>query len=543
MKNSGLSEQELEQIRAVLRAVPAIEKAVLFGSRAMGLARGNSDVDIMLYGEKLTLGDVAHARALLEETTLPYQFDLVLYDAGNESLREHIEQHGRILLHHSGSSTHSWATSTLESAGVMLIDCDHRTPKEQIFGFPYITIPQLKDGRIVHSEARKISKEDFTEWTKKLMPREHDVVVVRRCNSGENAVVPANLHCAIGQNLVVLRSNGEHVYPPFLRWLVRGQEWWEEVRKFINVGAVFDSLRCRDIPKFELPIPPKAHQKQIASMLDALDDRIQLLRETNATLEAMAQALFKSWFVDFDPVHAKAEGRSPEGMDAKTAALFPAEFEESELGMLPKGWKVAPVDNLFSIGIGKTPPRKESQWFSGVDSYKWLSIRDMGQSGVYISNTTENITKAAAQKFNIILVPNNSVVLSFKLTIGRVCLTDGCLTTNEAIAHFKPSSENILSSEYLFLYLKQFKYATLGSTSSIATAINSKMVKKIPIIIPHPKVAFHFQEAIKSLFGCVKNNSQQVATLTALRDTLLPRLISGKLRLPEFADTTTTAAP
>ena len=97
MKDTGLTEKEWEQIRTVLRAVPAIEKAVLFGSRAMGLARGNSDVDIMLYGEELTMGDVAHARALLEETTLPYQFDLVLHDAENKTLQEHVRQYGKVI--------------------------------------------------------------------------------------------------------------------------------------------------------------------------------------------------------------------------------------------------------------------------------------------------------------------------------------------------------------------------------------------------------------------------------------------------------------
>jgi len=164
------------------------------------------------------------------------------------------------------------------------------------------------------------SARHYIEWTKKLKPRANDVIVVRRCNSGDSALVPPDLECAIGQNLVVLRSDGHQIAPKFLRWLVRGPEWWDEVAKFINVGAVFDSLRCRDIPNFELTVPPLAEQSEIAGVLDALDDRITLLRETNATLEAIAQVLFKSWFVDFDPVRAKSQGLAPAGMDEATAA-------------------------------------------------------------------------------------------------------------------------------------------------------------------------------------------------------------------------------
>ena len=187
----------------------------------------------------------------------------------------------------------------------------------------------MKDGHLDLTDVRRISEADFIEWTKKLKPRAHDVIVVRRCNSGDSALIPPDLECAIGQNLVVLRSESGVVHPKFLRWLVRGPEWWDQVGKYINVGAVFDSLRCRDIPNFELTVPPPADQAEIAGVLDALDDRIALLREATATLEAIAQALFKSWFVDFDPVRAKSQGLVPAGMDEATAALFPDGFEES----------------------------------------------------------------------------------------------------------------------------------------------------------------------------------------------------------------------
>lgn len=247
----------------------------------------------------------------------------------------------------------AWPQLTLKAAGISLIDCDHKTPASVENGYPYIAIPQLKNGHISLEGVRRISHEDYLAWTKKLKPQTHDVIVVRRCNSGDSAIVPPGLECAIGQNLVILRSDGETIQPQFLRWLINGPEWWKQVSKYINVGAVFDSLRCRDIPNFELTIPPIAVQREISTVLEALDDRISLLRETNITLEAIAQALFKSWFVDFEPVRSKQQGTDPQGMDAATAALFPDSFEESELGEVPKGWSMGKVDDVAAIKGGK----------------------------------------------------------------------------------------------------------------------------------------------------------------------------------------------
>jgi ORF6N domain len=145
---------------------------------------------------------------------------------------------------------------TEQGVGVQLIDCDHRTPPAAEAGYPYVAIPQIKNGRINLSDARRITRQHFLEWTRKAHPQAFDVVLSRRCNPGETACVPSGAEFALGQNLVCLRAKSPRVYPPFLRWLVRGGDWWEQVGTFINVGAVFDSLRCADIPNFELTIPP-----------------------------------------------------------------------------------------------------------------------------------------------------------------------------------------------------------------------------------------------------------------------------------------------
>ena len=136
-----------------------------------------------------------------------------------------------------------WATMTLREAHVTLIDCDHRTPPASDAGYPYVAIPQLRAGRIDLTDVRRIAREHYFEWTRKAKPFANDVILSRRCNPGETAAVPPDQEFALGQNLVLLRADGSIVYPPFLRWLVRGPEWWTQIGKFINVGAVFDSLK------------------------------------------------------------------------------------------------------------------------------------------------------------------------------------------------------------------------------------------------------------------------------------------------------------
>jgi len=304
----------------------------------------------------------------------------------------------------------------------------------------------------------------------------------------------------------------------------------------VSHGAVFDTITRATFELIDIALPGLAEQAEIASVLGTLDDRIENLRATNETLEAIVQTLFKSWFVDFDPVKAKAECRAPVGMDAETAKLFPSEFEESELGPIPKGWATRKADELFEVGIGKTPPRKEPQWFSSEPkNVPWVSIRDMGEQGSFIAATNEYLTTEAVERFNVRLVPDKTVLLSFKLTVGRVSISDGPVTTNEAIAHFKPLEQS-LPYTYLFEYLRQFNFEALGSTSSIAEATNSKVIRGLPILTPSPGLAAAFHVAVTPLFDGMRANQREQKALTQIRDQLLPKLISGELRLPGFGD-------
>ena len=215
--------------------------------------------------------------------------------------------------------------------------------------------------------------------------------------------------------------------------------------------------------------------------------------------------------------------------------MVSSDFSErsSVLGEIPKGWKVEALGDVTNISIGRTPPRKEEEWFSTNDEdIKWISIKDMGNCGVYIVNTSEYLTQESVEKFNIPIIPQNTVILSFKLTVGRVTITSEEMLSNEAIAHLK-LIDNSLNPEYIYLLFKQYNFDELGNTSSIGTAVNSKIIKMISLVVPDEKSISHFHKIITSIFQKIKLNTHQLQTLTKTRDALLPKLMSGKIRVQE----------
>lgn len=281
---------------------------------------------------------------------------------------------------------------------------------------------------------------------------------------------------------------------------------------YVMTGAKGSKMPRGDksqIMQWDIDLPDINEQRRIASILKSIDDKIALNNRINHNLEEQAQALYKSWFIDFEP-------------------FKDCEFVDSELGMIPAGWSIKRAEDICSINIGKTPPRKESQWFSlETTDPVWVSISDMSDCGVYIDNSAEKLTTEAIKRFNVIIVPEDSVLLSFKLTIGRVAIANRSLTTNEAIARFVTNCKPL--SLYLYINLLNYDYSKLGSTSSIATAVNSKIVKAMPILWPGEDVVERFSGALISYFDEIKKRQAENRCLAALRDMMLPKLMCGQL--------------
>ena len=228
-------------------------------------------------------------------------------------------------------------------------------------------------------------------------------------------------------------------------------------------------------------------------------------RSLSETAQETLSAIFRSWFVDFDPVVGKIEGLDLSGLSSELLDLFPSSMKESALGMIPEGWNAMPADQIFNVTIGRTPPRKEEEWFTtGSNGVPWVSIRDMGRFAIYSGSTSEGLTKAAIQKFNVPVVPAGVVLMSFKLTVGKLCITNEPVATNEAIAHFTNHANSKLSPFFTYLWLQHFDISSLDSTSSIGTATNSKLLRQIPFLVPDERVLAAFDSVVGPLFELAK---------------------------------------
>ena len=453
-----------------------------------------------------------------------------------------------------------WPTCSLKEASVQLIDCDHKTPKAQETGFPYIGIPQMKEGNIdFDANPRLISQSDLVTWTKKAKPQTNDVILSRRCNSGETAHVSSRTEFALGQNLVILRSVGERVFPPYLRWVVRSPQWWAEVGKYLNPGAIFESLKCADIPKFKVPFPPIPEQKAIAHILGSLDDKIELNRRMNATLEGMAQALFKSWFVDFDPVidnaikagnpipdelAARAEVRRQALADGtanrEAAKPFPAAFQETDsMGWIPEGWETQALYDIANFVNGAA--YKGADFSGSPEALPVIKIAEI-KAGIAAQTKFTQVNKGDKYR-----VEDGDILLSWSgnpdTSIDTFIWTDGPGYLNQHIFNVRLHDE--LERYFVYYQLKHLRstFAEIArdkQTTGLGHFTAGDMKRLMVFKLKSPLLD-HFNTAVSSIYLRSYANRLAIKTLTKLRDTLLPKLISGELRIPETEQRTEEA--
>jgi type I restriction enzyme S subunit len=280
----------------------------------------------------------------------------------------------------------------------------------------------------------------------------------------------------------------------------------------------------------EVHIPPLPEQRAIAHILGALDDKIELNRQMNQTLEGIARALFKSWFVDFDPVRAKAAGEQPPGLAPHIADLFPDEFVESELGEIPKGWEVGSILEFANLLSGGTPKTSETSYWNG--SIAWVSAKDVSNvAGVFLLDTERKITQAGVDNSNTKLLPAKTTIITARGTVGAHCLLGQPMTMNQTNYGLK-AKESVgdyfvyFSLKNLVERLRQQSYGTIFDTITTQTFQNT-----VCIYPPHSLIG-KFEELLLPIMDAILNNQRQSRTLAALRDTLLPKLISGELRVP-----------
>lgn len=279
--------------------------------------------------------------------------------------------------------------------------------------------------------------------------------------------------------------------------------------KKISQGTAQDNLSWKKLSTIKFPAPDIEIQDKIVSILSVYDALIKNNQKQIKLLEEAAQRLYKEWFVDL---------------------RFPGYEDVAIVDGVPEGWRKGKAENFFNITIGKTPPRAEKQWFVKNNiGVPWVSISDMGNAGVYVFETSEDLTQEAVKKYNMKVVPSGTIFVSFKLTVGRVSIATKNMCTNEAIAHFYIDDDS--KQAYTYCYLNNFEYDTLGNTSSISKAINSKIIRAMPFVMPDEVTILAFDRLVAPILKTIKNKLEVCIKLKEARDRLLPKLMSGEIEV------------
>ncbi len=381
-----------------------------------------------------------------------------------------------------------------------------------------------------YETTRFVSAETYKTWFRGH-PKPGDILFVCKGSPGRTNWVPDPVDFCIAQDMVAVRANPKKVYPKYLFAVLRSHIVQSQIDN-MHVGTMIPHFKKGDFDKLNIPLLGSGSQVAVGDLYFELSQRITLLRETNATLEAIAQALFKSWFVDFDPVRAKMEGRTPEGMDETTAALFPDGFETSDLGEVPRGWRVKSLDNIATylngLALQKFPP-------TGVEDLPVIKIAQLRKGDTVGADLASSAIKPEY------VVQNGDVLFSWSgsLEVEIWCGGEGAL--NQHL--FKVTSKEYPTWFY-FLWTRHHLESFRQIAASKATTmghIQRSHLSAAKVVVGSAGVMNVANGILSLLIDRIVANALQAQTLSTLRDTLLPRLISGQLRLPE-AQAATEAA-
>jgi type I restriction enzyme, S subunit len=403
-----------------------------------------------------------------------------------------------------------WKTAEIGSFAKLRSGYSFKSADWRECGTSVIKIANVKAGRIV-PEGCGFVDDGVAEAAKEWFTKPGDVLIAMTGYVGEIARVHRKERYLINQRVGRFEfASDSEVDPTFFSYVLQQSDLRGQMERIAR-GSAQPNLSSADAHKLRIPIPPRRTQAEIAATLTSLDDRIDLLRETNATLEAIAQALFKSWFIDFDPVHAKRQGIAPAGMDEAAAALFPDSFEDSALGSTPAGWRVGTLEDLLVLQRGFDLPSQDRV------PGKYPIIAASGPSGTH----------------EVPMAKGPGVVTGRSGVLGRVFLEledYWPLNTTLWVKEFRGASPC-----YAYELLRLLDFQSFNAGSAVPT-LNRNHVHNLKYLIPSKNCVDAYEAIAIHLQTRSRLNGRQAQILATLRDTLLPRLISGQLRLPDALD-------
>lgn len=347
-----------------------------------------------------------------------------------------------------------------------------------------------------------------------------------------SAVLPANTNQAVA----IVRPNRDAIYPRFLYYTLRDSNRIQLAQSKV-VQSVQANFSLGELSAIELPLPSQTEQRAVAHILGTLDDRIELNRKQSETLEAMARALFKSWFVDFEPVRAKIEGRwqrgqSLPGLPAHLHDLFPDQIKESELGEIPEGWRHSTIGEEVTVCGGSTPSTKEPEFWEG-GHHCWATPKDLSALKFpVLLDTDRKITDAGIAKISSGLLPVGTVLLSSRAPIGYLAIAEVPTAINQGFIAMK--CDGALPNVFVLPWCRESMDAIVGNANgSTFQEISKSNFRPLRVVVPSAAVLESFTKSAGSFYRQMVENERESRSLAELRDTLLSKLISGELRVPD----------
>ncbi len=403
-----------------------------------------------------------------------------------------------------------------------VVDNRGRTCPTVARGIPLIATNCIRNDLLypTREKLRYVSQQTYEHWFRGH-PQPGDLIFVTKGTPGRLCVAPDPVDFCIAQDMVAVRANEHKVYPKYLFALLRSPLIQNRIEQ-MHVGTLIPHFKKGDFGKLLLPLPDRNTQKFIGDAYFEMSAKIELNRHMNETLETIAKAIFKSWFVDFDPVRGKMAGRQPFGMDAATATLFPASLEQSELGEVPVGWRAGTMGEDFRITMGQSPPGSTyNEDGMGLPFYQGRV--DFGfrfpNRRVFCSAPTRFAEKGDT------LVTVRAPVGDTNVAMERCCIGRGVAAVRHATGG--------PSYTYYFIRFLRAVFERFEAEGTVFGAINKKGFNSIRCLLPPSEVVDHFDALCSPIDDQIERKDCESRTLASIRDALLPKLILGELRVKE----------
>ncbi len=398
-------------------------------------------------------------------------------------------------------------------------------------GVPVIRGSNMEvNGRWIGGDFAFVSDQKAEKDLKSNVAYPGDIMVTQRGTLGQVSIIPEDggfPFYVVSQSQMAISVDTELVNRDFVYYFLRSPAFADYSHaQTIQTGVPHINLGIlRDAPT---SFPKKEVQREIATILGALDDKIELNRKTAATLEEMARALYRSWFVDFDAVNAKAAGRAPAHMTSQTAALFPDSFGDDGL---PEGWRVQPLLEVVELLSGGTPKTSVPEFWNG--DILWASAKDVSQCGnAFLITTERKITAEGLKKSSTKIIPKlSTVVVARGATTGRACMFGDDIAMNQTCYALRSRNDRPFFANCLFM--TEVLGITLAAHGSVFDTITTKTLQAVSVVSPCEGLSEAFEREVSPMFNRILDLTRENQTLATLRDTLLPRLMSGELRVGE----------